>query len=78
LCAFPNDFYRSVHFISGSRNRLCRASLAEAEARADEEALLNAQRRRELLDKIRERIASGYYRKLAEADQNQSDPDSSR
>jgi hypothetical protein len=41
--------------------------LAEAEALADEEALLNAQRRRELLDKIRERLASGYYhRKLAE------------
>jgi hypothetical protein len=51
--------------------------LAEAEAWADKEAMLRAQRMRELLDKIRERAASGYYRKLAEADQNQSYSDSS-
>jgi len=51
--------------------------LAEAEALADEEARLNAQRRLEIRNKILERIASGYYdRKLAEADQSKSHPDS--
>jgi hypothetical protein len=48
--------------------------LAQAEAWSDNQALLDAQRRRELLDKIRERISSGYYLKLV--DQSQSSPDS--